>query len=289
MSGATWLASYPRSGNTWARFLMMAALGNPEHADFDQLKRFANPQLDRAMIDWLMESDSSYLNTRETLELRAAYHKARFEGVSPSQIVKVHDKWQKLSSSDCLHPQSATLAAIYLIRDPRDVATSWAAFNGRSIDWAVDFLSDPQARVGQHRHFITTTVPEHLGSWSDHAASWIDNPLYPVTVIRYEDLIADTAASLERMLATAGYHVSADVIDRAVAASHFERLVAMEREDGFESRPDTTDRFFRSGLSQAWRSILTPEQADKIVQAHSPMMLRFGYLDTSDFVAASPG
>jgi len=282
MSGATWLVSYPRSGSTWARFAMMAALGDPDRADLEQLNGFARAILDRGVIDHLMESDSGYLDDEETLELRAAFHHARFAGISPSPIVKVHDKWQALRHSDCLHPQAATHAAIYLIRDPRDVAISWAAFMGRSLDWAIDFLCDPQAHVGQRGRSRSATVPEHLGSWSDHVASWIDGAPYPVTPVRYEDMLREPGVSLGRMLHAAGYEVAPAVLERAVAASRFERLAKLEQQAGFRDRPDSAERFFRSGRAQAWQQAMTPEQADAIVQAHGPTMRRFGYLVDDD-------
>ena len=278
MSGATWLVSYPRSGNTWARFAMMAALGDPDRADLEQLDGFARAVLDRGVIDHLMESDSGYLDDGETLALRAAFHVARFGGMSPSPIVKVHDKCLRVSNDGCLHPPAATHAAIYLIRDPRDVAISWAAFMARPIDWAIAFLSDPQAQVGQLRHRTSTTVPEYLGSWSDHVASWVDEAPYPVTVVRYEDMLREPALCLGDMLNAAGYRVAPATLERAVAASRFDRLAALEREAGFRDRPVSAERFFRSGRSQAWRAVLSPEQADAIAQAHGPMMRRFGYL-----------
>lgn len=285
MSGATWLVSYPRSGNTWVRFALMAALGGQEALGFEQLDKFARAALDRGNIDWLMEADSGYLTEEEAAELRAEYHRERFAGVSPSPIIKVHDMWQALPNGGSMHDPDFTHGAIYLIRDPRDVAVSWAAFMGRRIDWAVRFLANPDAHVGQRRDRSGPVMPEHLGSWSDHVVSWVDNAPYPVTVVRYEDMLADPAACLRRMLDVIGHRADAAAIDVAVAASRFDRLSTLEREHGFKDRPDSAEHFFRAGRSQDWLTRLTPDQAGAITAAHGAVMKRFGYLSNDEQVA----
>lgn len=285
MSGATWLVSYPRSGNTWVRFALMAALGGQESPGFEQLDKFARAVLDRSNIDWLMEADSGYLTEDETVELRAEYHRARFAGVSPSPIVKVHDMWQILPNGGSMHDAGFTHSAIYLIRDPRDVAVSWAAFMGRPIDWAIRFLANPDAHVGQRRDGCRPVMPEHLGSWSDHVLSWVDNAPFPVTVVRYEDMLVDPAACLTRMLDVIGHRIEATAIVAAVAASRFDRMAALEREHGFKDRPESAERFFRAGKSQDWLARLTPDQAAAITSAHRAVMKRFGYLSDDEEVA----
>lgn len=278
MSGATWLVSYPRSGSTWARFALMAALGNRNDAGLDALDGFARAVLDRGEIDWLMEADSGDLTDLEAARLRGRFHHARFSGVSPSPVVKVHDKWQSSPGGEAMYPPEATHGAIYLIRDPRDIAISWAAFMGRGIDWAVGFLADPDAHVGQRGRSFGPVMPETLGSWSDHVASWTDDARCPVTVIRYEDMLADPAACLARMLDVIGHNVPEEAIGRAVAASRFERMAALERSEGFRDRPGTAERFFRAGRANEWRERLTPAQATAITRMHGPTMARFGYL-----------
>lgn len=275
---ATWLVSYPRSGSTWARFALMAALGDLPQPDLEQLDRFARAVLDRGEIDWMMETDSGDLTDTETLELRACYHRLRFAGATPPPVVKVHDRWQMLPSGDSMYAPDVTHGAIYLIRDPRDVVLSWSAFMGRDTDWAIRFLSDPDAFVGQRGRSSGTVMPEHLGSWSDHVVGWVDKAPFAVTVIRYEDMLADPAGCLARMLTVTGRKVAARAIDRAVAASRFDRLAMLEQQRGFKDRPVSADRFFRTGRSQEWQTKLSREQAEAVAKTHGPTMTRFGYL-----------
>lgn len=278
MSGATWLASYPRSGNTWARFALMAALGELEQPSLDQLDKFARAALDRGEIDWLIEVDSADFTEAESLEVRAAFHRVRFANIWPSPIVKIHDKWQALPNGDSMQAPDFTHGAIYLVRDPRDVALSWAALKGYDVDWAIRFMADPEAHVGRRGDSRGPVMSEFLGTWSDHVISWIDEAPYPVLVVRYEDMLADPSACLAQMIKVIGQKVCASAVDRAVAASQFDRLATLERDHGFRDRPASTDRFFRAGRAGEWRERLTPEQVSAVSLAHGEVMARLGYL-----------
>jgi hypothetical protein len=59
--------------------------------------------------------------------------------------------------------------------------------------------------------------------------------------------------------------------------STFDSLRAQELRNGFHERPATAASFFREGKSGGWRNVLSREQVDRIVQAHEPVMRRFGY------------
>jgi aryl sulfotransferase len=281
MSGATWLVSYPRSGNTWVRLALWSALNPGKPPRLDVLDGFARSVINRATVERVMEADSSELTAHETEILRADYHEAEFRGASPSPFVKVHDLWRVLGCGRMLYPASITHAAIYLVRDPRDIAVSWAAFKGQSLDWAIDFLCDPEAMVGRV-HPVRPAFSETLGSWSGHVRSWLDDAPFRVIPIRYEDLLADTPAMLSRIIHAAGLAAGDDAVRAAASTTRFDRVSALEQAHGFSHRPATADRFFRVGKSGTWREILTPAQAATIERAHGETMARLGYLGDTD-------
>jgi hypothetical protein len=66
----------------------------------------------------------------------------------------------------------------------------------------------------------------------------------------------------------------ADAIDR----SSFERLREQEEKEGFRERPEKAERFFREGRAEQWKEVLTPQQIQRIIDAHGEQMQRFGYL-----------
>ena len=89
--------------------------------------------------------------------------------------------------------QAVTAGAIYVVRDPRDVAVSYSAYTGRSIDEIITFMADPRAA----NRGTDVQVFEFLSSWSAHARSWVGakNRL----LLRYEDLLANPEAAFGRV------------------------------------------------------------------------------------------
>ncbi|MDF7776833.1 sulfotransferase domain-containing protein [Sphingomonas sp. AOB5] len=276
MSGITWLASYPRSGNTWTR-LALWTLKHGEPVVLDRLGNFARTALQRQLIDQVLECDSSSLRPPEIEALRPDLH-AWMAETHAEPMVKVHDAWRRTRHGRPVHDAAVTRATIYLIRDPRDVAVSWAKFRDATIDATIDYMADPGAVIGADVGTIHTMLPQHIGSWSDNATSWIDESGLAPLVVRYEDLVADPATGFRRIADHLGWAPNEAVIGMAVDATRFDRLAKMEQEGGFIERPVATSAFFRSGRSQGWRSALTPEQAARIERDHEAVMTRFGYL-----------
>jgi hypothetical protein len=276
MTGLIWLVSYPRSGNTWTR-LALWTLKHEEPADLDRLGNFARMAINRWMIDAMLECDSGLLTADEIETLRPDLH-AMMAASSPGKIVKVHDAWRRTRQGRPVHEAAATQAALYLIRDPRDVAISWARFRGRSIDWAIDYLADADTAIGNNSDSIHTQVAQHLGSWSSNVTSWIDDSGLNPLVVRYEDLLADTHHWMRAIATHLGWSPSDAVIEMAVDATRFDRLSAQERKSGFSERPRSAGSFFRSGKAQGWRGVLSAEQAARVERDHGETMQRFGYL-----------
>ena len=109
-------------------------------------------------------------------------------------------------------------------------------------------------------------------------ASWIEQRELPVHVVRYEDLLADTGAAFEAVLRFAGLEPEPERLARAVEHARFDRLHAQEERSGFREKPQTARFFFRAGRAGTWRESLSHEQVRTLVDAHAPLMERFGYL-----------
>jgi aryl sulfotransferase len=277
MSGAIWLASYPKSGNTWARFALRSLHGGGEQVGLNDIGRFAIWNVSHALMDKWLGVESNHLTAEEAEALRPDFHAAYFDLPEP-RPVKVHDAWTRTADGRPIFDAAFTHAAIYLLRDPRDVAVSWARFMGRSLDRAVAMLADPEADINPDAGRGKSQLRQRLGSWSGHIASWIDESGLDPVVIRYEDMLADPADALRRMAARIGWDASDEAVAGAVEATRFERLAGLERRHGFVERSDKAQAFFRSGKAGGWRDVLSPEQGARIERDQGEMMARFGYL-----------
>jgi hypothetical protein len=173
----------------------------------------------------------------------------------------------------------ATVGAIYIVRDPRDVVISAADHYGLTIDQAVEMMADKTSRG---RGMPGNTVHELMGSWSDHVRSWSRWKHTPLLLLRYEDMLADSLGQLGRVARKLGITQDEARIRRAVEFSSFKTLQAQEAQTGFVEKSVNSQRFFRSGRAGGWRGTLTPAQAAAIERDHAVQMRRFGYLPPAD-------
>jgi aryl sulfotransferase len=287
MTGTVWLASYPKSGNTWFRILHanLSAAGDAP-VDINDLPERGGIASARGPFDHLMLIDSGLLTHDEIDFLRPRLYEALAEGAeddldSPAasglRLVKVHDAYTHLPSGEpLLGGAAAARGAIVIVRDPRDVAPSLAHHNHVSIDDAIARMNTPDARYCASRRSQPRQLRQRLLDWSGHVASWLDQRDIPVHLVRYEDLRADPARHFLAALAFAGRPATREEAERAVRLSDFDELQAQECEKGFRES-SRGKPFFRKGAAGGWRDELTAEQVVRIEAAHAPMMARLGY------------
>ena len=176
-------------------------------------------------------------------------------------------------------PPERTRGAIYVVRDPRDVAVSFAAHSDRSHAWAVEALGSSETAMVGAPGVLAPQVRQHLGTWSEHVSAWTaGHDLFPVLVVRYEDMAADPLGSLARLAAFAGLEPPEERLAAAVEAASFEALRAKEEHEGFHERPGPERTFFRRGQTGGWREELAPELAARLERDHAEVMRRLGYL-----------
>lgn len=278
---AIWIASYPKSGNTWLR-VFLHNLMHELQADSGTAHNI------NALDQW---SGRESLIGDFTRRLGKPAHEA-----TPAEIASV----RPLAQADlvCNHKAGqpvylkthnavatvegfptinfdVTKAAIYVVRNPLDVTVSYAHHLGLSIDATIDYMADAEATT---QLTDKTRVYEFMSSWSHHAASWLSIPHRPVLLLRYEDMLAAAERSFGRVVAFLNLKPSPEQLRRAISNSSFEKLSQQESEHGFRERPASAEKFFRSGKSGEWKDVLSRKQIEAITEIHGSMMMRFGYL-----------
>lgn len=271
MSELVWLASFPKSGNTWVRAIVTAYSADGP-VDLAHLE--SDSGLQRDDIDALAGIETSDLPLDVLIELIPELYRAHAARLDAVTWAKTHDRHTIAGS--VLHPPEITRGAVYIVRDPRDVVVSYADHMGQSLDESIADLADDGLVLARSARATSAQRPQPVGRWSDHVTGWVDGGLAPV-VVRYEDLIADAAGAAAPALAAAGLDVDHERLARAVAAARFEVLSASEAAHGFRERARGQERFFRSGRAGGWRDVLSPSQARRIVDHHGAVMERLGY------------
>lgn len=272
-----WLASYPKSGNTWVR-LFLANLASPDGTPvlIDQIDRTTRAA-GRDLFEEATGLESSELTPDETLRLRREVFLSlsdRADSIIPCEI---HDAFVHLPDGRPLIEPAATFAAIYIIRNPLDIAVSLRPHLGLSADAAIDRMEDDGFHLGGRGR---TQLRQPLGSWSEHVTSWISAPGVHVLTVRYEDLAGDPANAFARIASHSGSAADAERISRAIEYCDFREVRRQEDRPGIHERSAAADRFFPSGRVGGWRDELTAEHVARIVNAHHEVMRRFGYLDS---------
>jgi len=281
-NGVVWLASYPKSGNTWMR-LLLANIQNGDRSPVSinslETGSFVHS---RRLFDWSSLVDSALLRPNESATLRTAVIDEFIDEQSSPLFAKVHDAWTHDAAGVPMLGRGAR-AALYLVRDPRDVAVSYAYHTEESLDAVIKAMNDPAAYLlGSAKVF-----PQRIGDWSGHVNSWRDQTDIPTHVIRYEDLHKDTERLLRQIVEWLGSESGSeeemtDAVSRAVRSSALHELQRQERENGVRIRPAATlsadaALFFRQGRIGDWRNHLSPAQVREIEGAHGETMLALGY------------
>lgn len=277
-----WLASYPRSGNTFVRILLANYfLSGDEASGIGKLPGFC--PADTALPLW--EAYAAIFGAPKSAEETWAARPKFFDYLRQTRDprgfpgLKTHTVNLEFFGTRgfSFHPDDR---ALYIVRHPLDVVVSLADFHGKSIDQAIDELCTSGAVVHDKR----LGALEVRGSWAEHVASWYLTSPCPVMLVQYEALRVDPVTALRTILGFIGAPVIEDRIALAVGASQFDKVRQQEKLNSFDETPPntTSGAFFRKGESLQWLKALSTEQAYRLADGCGAIMQRVGYAHPRD-------
>lgn len=276
--GIIWLASYPKSGNTWLRaFLTNYMCNRQTPLPINELVGYTLGDGFLIHYERLTGKKAEDLSEAEIARLRPKVHEWFATSKNQTVFVKTHNLIGRVDGSDLITPK-ATVGAIYVLRNPLDIAVSYAHHYRITLDEATEALCrrDHIAAGGPR------VLPQYLGSWSQHVRSWVDAPGLTPHVMRYEDLMEAAEPTFSALCDFLRWPSEPDRRRRAIQFSSFDELAGQERSGSFKEQPaGATEPFFRQGRSGSWQSSLSSQQVQRIVEANGPVMQRFGYLSES--------
>lgn len=279
-SGIVWLASYPKSGNTWLRlFLRNLAEARDEPADINASDD-ASIASARLWLDEVLGFDTADLSEDEAERLRPSVYRWCASREPAARCGrKIHDACVTTDGGEPLIGRGATRGIVYVVRNPLDVAVSAADHWGCSRDQAIACMGNARFATAGAALGLPVQVRQRLLSWSGHVTSWCDTPEPALEVLRYEDMLADPLPNFRRAAALLGLSTEPARLARALQFSRFDELARQEAAAGFRERSPAAPRFFRHGRSGGWRERLDDRQVARLLADHGPTMRRFGYLD----------
>jgi hypothetical protein len=273
MSKIIWLASYPKSGNTWMRAFLHNLFRDPDEA-YD-INKITDLSISDSSIDWYRAQDKRDWTEWSAVDVARMRRGAQLAmcRLKPDDVfVKTHNASVVFLGYPMMH-QDLTAGAIYIVRNPLDVCISLSHHYGTDLDTTIDILADPS--IGSKTS--DKIVYEVHKSWSIHVDSWTNPPRPGLAVLRYEDMLNNPIKTFGGLSQFLGLNPPRKRLERAIERASFKTLRRQEDEQGFKEKSPFAQKFFRDGRAGQWRELLTPAQIDKVANTHKEQMQRFGY------------
>ena len=278
-----WLASYPKSGNTWVRSIITSLLYTEDGLfNFELIKNI--PQFPDNK--YFKNFTSDLTNFNEVMKYwRIAQNKINLD--NEIKFIKTHHlncKINEYSFTD----KSNTLATIYIVRDPRSLVSSISNHFSKTIDESAKFLLTPkflggkEAKAKQKPNYIPTL----LGTWSEHYKFWTMSNKN-LLLIKYEDLVSDTESQLEKIVKFLEKFIpiktNKEKNYNIVKSTSFDQLKSMEKKGLFKEgmvnkiSNEKVD-FFRLGPKNKWEDSLEKNIQKELEDTFKKEMRELGYL-----------
>jgi len=274
-----WLASYPKSGNTWTRaFIANLLHEEPEPVDINEFHTGAIAS-GREWVEAALDFDINELSHDEIDLLRPAAYRWLSQKMKSPSYHKIHDAYTYLPNGEALIPAEATKGALCIIRNPLDIVISFAHHNNCSIDKAIANMGASNFSFCSGQKRMHNQLRQWLLSWSEHVISWVDAPNLNTLVVRYEDMKHSPLPTFTQIATFLELPNDKDLVIKALEHCTIEKLKAQEAENSFKERSVKAESFFRKGQVGDWQNTLTDGQIINLSNDHQNVMQRFGYLD----------
>lgn len=272
--GILWLASYPKSGNTWVRIFLENMFRNAARpVSINELSVVGFGDAHVPLYEHFAGKPIAALDDAALHDLREPIQR-HLAGRSETSIVKTHNALGEYDGRPLIHLEY-TVGAVYIVRNVFDVTVSIARHFGHPIADTVDAVCSPAFRI----RTTNSATFQVLGGWSDHYRSWTSVPGFEPLVLRYEDMRSNPMTAFDGVVRYLKLPPNKKRVARAVKFSSFDEVSRQEREAGFRERARQDQAFFHSGRTGGWRQHLSSNQLARLVEVHGPVLRELGYLD----------
>lgn len=282
-----YLASYPKSGNTWVRLFIkeISRISNIKNED-DLAEININKELNTGTITssrvWISDQlgiNSCDLSFKELDLVRGKCGKSKNIFNEADRFHKTHDAFiSKDSAGNPILETNNCKGAVYILRHPEDVVISLSHFFKLNYDESVEFLLNKDSCLVPNEGSGNAQVRQYMGRWDKHVLSWVDQEIIPTIVMRYEDMKFDPITSFSKLSSFLNLTDDIELIKKAIDNTSIEKIKDIERRlKGFREKPAKCDSFFRSGRTGEGAEKLSFIQKEKLYKNMNKVMNRFGY------------
>jgi hypothetical protein len=280
-----WIASYPKSGNTWLRILLASYFytkdGIYDEIVLKNIDQFPQKKFfDSFNFDQKIPTDTIkfWIKAQEKIN----YDKKL-------KFLKTHNAFGKLNNFDFTNTENS-IGCIYIVRDPRNVITSLKNFYEMNDDQAFKWITNKNQYIYDVHKFKTIGFSnfQFISSWDTNFESWKIQKQIPIKIIRYEDLLNETYAVFNDVInfihktTNSEEKIFKNKIKNAVSSSLFSKLKEKEKKEGFSEAPkskllNSKIPFFNLGPNNNSKKILSENLKDKLNIAFKKKLKELSY------------
>ena len=279
-----WIASYPKSGNTWLRALLSSYFYSEEGFfnqdllknidQFPEKRHFSDFNYDPKIVT---DTSKFWIKAQEKINLN-----------NELNFLKTHNILGSINNNNFTNKKN-TIGAIYIVRDPRNVLTSLQNHYELSKDEALKFMLSEKKYIYDYHSKNDFSDFQFISSWEKNYQSWINQKILPVKLIRYEDLNVNTLDVLKEIIEFIQNTLQEKEdfnflkAQNAVKSTNFKNMKNMEKKNGFQesilSKNDTKKiPFFHLGPKNDWKSIFDKRYQNKLNSIFENNLKELNYL-----------
>ena len=277
-----WLASYPKSGNTWLRSLIASYFYSKSgNFDFDLLNN-----IDQFPSAQFFEGHDHAFSTVDSTSSFWITEQAKINNDKKLRFLKTHNALCKINSN-VFTDQNNSLGGIYIIRDPRNVISSLSHHYQINLSEALNFMTDSKrALIEKKNNRYLGFVP--ILSWDLHQDSWVNCKKFPILVIRYEDLELKIFETFKKVIQfiidISNLDISFDEVKarNSISSCSFEEMQNLEKSIGFKEsiinkKTGNKITFFNLGKKNNFRKLLDKQMILHLNKLYKTQLEKFNY------------
>ena len=275
-----WLASYPKSGNTWLRLFLKAYIQNNDKIfnindnindsfkvhTFPNIKNFEYMNIP---CNGFQDIVQNWIAVQEFINLK-----------NNLSFVKTHNAICTINNYK-FTDKINTLGGVYVVRDPRDVAVSFGHHLGKSFEEIVDQMIDEKFMICESNFAKKGFDSTIISSWSNHFKSWKNFDDQKILIIKYEDLVKNTYNEYLKLIKFLNKLCNLDIdknrIKKSITLTNFDKLQSLEKSSGFDEKTKSK-QFFRKGKIGSWKVELNENLSKKLEKYFENEMISLGYI-----------
>ena len=275
-----WLASYPKSGNTWVRIFLSYMLSNEKTLNINRTKIYQFPR----RINF--EGISKNIDDGNEFVKNCIHAQSKINLDNKYKIFKTHNAFWKNGNYSFTDLEN-TIGCIYIVRDPRNIITSIKNYyDFKSYEEALQFLKNDKNIIGTlNKVRQGNDLPTIISSWKNHYNSW-KKLKTNYLLIKYEDMLVDPKKEFLKIInfieKISNIEFDNFKIDNAISLCDFKNLQDIENKEGFieasKNKSGNSIKFFNLGSENKWQNLLSKQIIENIETSFKEEMTELKYL-----------